>query len=97
MNINPEEIIISIFLFIGWLWFGYYFYLAWRKPDAFIQMAEKSLRLYGNSSGMKEWFHSRPYILLARILMLFAVLTLSFFILGMLWALVQYLWSSILN
>ena len=97
MNINLEEIIISIMFFIGWLWFGYYFYLAWRKPGAFIKMAEKSLGLYGNSSGMKEWFHSHSYILLARITTLLAFLMLSFFHLGMLWALFQYLWNSILN
>ena len=97
MSIDLEETISLIFLFLGWLWIGYYFYLAWRKPEAFIQMAEKSLGLYGNSSGMKDWFHSRSYILLARILTLLAFLTLSFFHLGMLWALLRYLWSSILN
>ena len=97
MSITSEEIITVILLFIGWLWIGYYFYLAWKKPDAFVQMAEKSLWLYGNSSGMKEWFHSRSYILLARILTLFAVLMLSFFNLGMVWTLLRYLWRSITN
>ena len=97
MDFSVEERIILILMFAGYIWCIYYAYLAWKKPDSFRSMAEKSLGLYGNSQAMKEWFHTQSYIWLARILLLLPVGVLTLLFGSVLWAWVVLMVAKIHN
>ena len=97
MAINQEESIILTLMFVGYISFLYYAYLAWKKPDRFRAMAEKSLWWYGNSQAMKEWFHTKSYIWLARFLLLIPVGTLSFLFGSLVWGYIVQIRKKIIN
>jgi hypothetical protein len=65
--LDKELIGLLIASFIGATWIGYYAYLSWLKPDKFRRIAKKSLPLYGNSPGMKDWISARLFLWLARL------------------------------
>lgn len=66
---NREEMDTGFILMsaLAAVWFGYFAYLTWLKPETFRSLSEKSLFLYGNSDSMRQWINSLAFLWLARI------------------------------
>jgi hypothetical protein len=74
-EMDTDFILLSAFLTI---WFGFFSYMAWLRPETFRDWSEKSLFIYGNSDFMKQWVNSLAFLWLARIGSLLAAGIFSF-------------------